>query len=333
MRVLIVCSYRNYVADGIAPFIKEQVSALCAMTKGNGEREVETDYYLLHGKGMKGYLKEIPSLRKKIREFKPNVIHAHFGLSGLLANLATRRIPVVTTYHGSDINNPSVYRYSKFAIRLSAWNIYVSTKNMEIAGAEEGNKASLIPCGIDDTLFKPMEKKEARDLLVKYGKFREKSRTKYVLFTKMFTDPVKDYPLAKEVVELTNERMRELGRERVELVEFIGYTREESSILMNAVDAILMTSKTEGSPQVIKEAMACGCPIVSVDVGDVKERIDDVEGCYVVSSREPKEIAEALMKALAFNGRTNGREVLVQQNLSNKLVARRLIEIYKEILK
>lgn len=326
MRVLIVCSYRDYIKDGIAPFIKEQVTALQSM-------EVECAYYQVHGKGVWGYLQELPKLRKKIRQWKPHIIHAHFGLSGLLANLATRRIPVVTTYHGSDINNPSVYRYSKFAIRLSAWNIYVSTKNMEIAGAEEGNKASLIPCGIDDTLFKPIGKKEARDLLVKYGKFREKSRTKYVLFTKMFDDPVKDYPLAKAVIDRVNNEELGMKSDEVELLEFTGYTREQSALLMNAVDAILMTSKTEGSPQVVKEAMACGCPIVSVDVGDVKERIDGVDGCYVVSSREPKEIAEALMKALAFEGRTNGREALMRQDLSNKLVARRLIEIYERILK
>ena len=211
MRVLIVCSYRDYIKDGIAPFIKEQVSALQSLG-------IECAYYQARGKGVWGYLQELPKLRKKIRQWKPNIIHAHFGLSGLLANLATRRISVVTTYHGSDINNPSVYRYSKFAISLSAWNIYVSTKNMEIAGAEEGNKASLIPCGIDDTLFKPMEKKEARDLLVKYGKFREKSRTKYVLFTKMFDDPVKDYPLAKAVIDRVNNEELGMKSDEVELL-------------------------------------------------------------------------------------------------------------------
>lgn len=326
MRVLIVCSYRDYIKDGIAPFIKEQVTALQSLG-------IECAYYQVRGKGVWGYLQELPKLRKKIRQWKPNIIHAHFGLSGLLANLVTRRIPVVTTYHGSDINNPSVYRYSKFAIRLSAWNIYVSTKNMEIAGAEEGNKASLIPCGIDDTLFKPIEKKEARDLLVKYGKFKEKSRTKYVLFTKMFDDPVKDYPLAKAVIDRVNNEELGMKSDEVELLEFTGYTREQSALLMNAVDAILMTSKTEGSPQVVKEAMACGCPIVSVDVGDVKERISRINGCYVANTREPEKLAGLLHKALVFEGKTNGREAFVQQNLSNELVAQKILEIYNKVLR
>ena len=151
----------------------------------------------------------------------------------------------------------------------------------------------------------------------------------YVLFTKMIADPVKDYPLAKTVID----RVNELSNERVELLEFTGYTREQSTMLMNAVDAILMTSKTEGSPQVIKEAMACGCPIVSVDVGDVKERVSMVEGCYVSETRNSDELAELLCKALSFKRKTNGREALMRQNLTNKMIAERLICIYRTILK
>jgi glycosyltransferase involved in cell wall biosynthesis len=94
-----------------------------------------------------------------------------------------------------------------------------------------------------------------------------------------------------------------------------------------------MTSKTEGSPQVVKEAMACGCPIVSVDVGDVAERIEGVEGCYVVPTRDPQDIANALQKATEFNGRTNGREKIISMGLSNEDVAEKLVTIYKEVLK
>lgn len=320
MKVLVVCSYKSYVSDGIAPFIKEQVETLRALKIGDAGLEVE--YYLLHGKGVFGYLKEIPTLRKKMREFKPDVIHAHFGLCGLLANIATRRVPVVVTYHGSDINDSHVYKFSKYAIRLSAWNIFVSRKNMEYAGFSNGKKCSLISCGVDDTLFVPMEKGECRRKLQEFGKWKEVEGKKYVLFTKQFFNIAKDYPLAKAAIERLD---------NVELLEFIGYTREESVLLINAVDALLMTSKTEGSPQVIKEAMACGCPIVSVDVGDVKERINCIDGCYVAQTREPEELAKLLRKAFAFEGKTNGREVLTTQNLSNQLIAKQLIEIYQRV--
>ena len=97
-------------------------------------------------------------------------------------------------------------------------------------------------------------------------------------------------------------------------------------------DALLLTSKTEGSPQVIKEAMACGCPIVSVDVGDVSERIEGLDGCYLVRTREPKDIADALLQAIAYKGKTNGRKRILEMELSNEQVAKRLVEIYNQVI-
>ena len=114
--------------------------------------------------------------------------------------------------------------------------------------------------------------------------------------------------------------------------ELRGFTRAEVTRWMCAANCLLMTSKTEGSPQVVKEAMACGCPIVSVDVGDVAERTSGVEGCYVVPTREPKDIAEALRKALAFGGRTNGHERIIEMGLSNEQVAKGLEEMYRTLV-
>ena len=79
--------------------------------------------------------------------------------------------------------------------------------------------------------------------------------------------------------------------------------------------------------------MACGCPIVSVDVGDVKERVEEVEGCYVAKTREPKELAELLQKAMIFDGKTNGRGKLLADGLDNMLVAEKLMQIYNKALK
>jgi glycosyltransferase involved in cell wall biosynthesis len=78
--------------------------------------------------------------------------------------------------------------------------------------------------------------------------------------------------------------------------------------------------------------MACGCPIVSVDVGDVAERVSGVEGCYIVRTRKPKDIAEALQKALAHEGKTNGRERIQEMGLSNDQVAERLMAIYQSLV-
>jgi glycosyltransferase involved in cell wall biosynthesis len=134
-------------------------------------------------------------------------------------------------------------------------------------------------------------------------------------------------------VALANETIRFLHDGNVELLELKGYSREEVTLLMCAADAFLMTSFTEGSPQVIKEAMVCGCPIVSVDVGDVKDRTEGVEGCFVSKTREPNELADLLGKALAFEGRTQGRKKVIADGLDNVLVAKKLIEIYDEVHK
>ena len=92
-----------------------------------------------------------------------------------------------------------------------------------------------------------------------------------------------------------------------------------------------MTSFTEGSPQVIKEAMACGCPIVSVDVGDVRERIDGIPGCYI-ADRDVDSIAGKLKEALAFEGKTLGRSTVMDDGLTNDSIASRIITIYKTVV-
>ena len=126
MKILIVASDKS---GHFAPFIEEQMAALEA-------RGVKVMRYGITGKGIIGYLRELPALRRAIRQHRPDLIHAHYGLSGLLANLL-RRVPVVTTYHGSDINVPSILRLSKIAMRLSAHNIFVSKRNVLIALGDE----------------------------------------------------------------------------------------------------------------------------------------------------------------------------------------------------
>lgn len=307
MRVLIVASYNK---NRFAPFVVEQTESL-------QQAGCEIGWFGVQGKGIIGYLNEIPQLRKAIQEYQPDIIHAHYGLSCLLANLATREVPIVSTYHGSDINLPKIRPLSKMAMRLSAWNIFVSKRNMELAGAIEGKKCSLLPCGVALSEGQLQTREEARTAL------GWRMEEKKVLFVGAFDNAVKDPELAKRAVALLDE---------TELIELKGYSREEVNQLMCAANCLLMTSKTEGSPQVIKEAMACGCPIVSVDVGDVAERIEGADGCYVVKSRDPRELAEALEKAIAFTGKTNGRTKILEYGLKNEQVARKIIEIYKEIL-
>ncbi len=303
MRVLIVARCKN---GRYAPFITEQVDAI-------EKQGVECRYFGVDGKGIVGYLRQIPKLGKTIREFRPDIIHAHYGLCGLLANYQ-RRIPVVTTYHGSDINAPKVFRFSKKAICRSRFNIFVSQKNVDIARPRKD--FALIPCGISLEDYPIIDKADARQ------KMGLKPSGKYVLFAGAFDNPVKNAPLAKAAMELVPD---------AELLELKGFSRPQVAALMQAVDAFLMTSFTEGSPQVVKEALACGCPIVSVDVGDVRERTEGIEGCFI-SDRDPEDLARSIRQALDFGGRTNGRQVIEKNGLSNDVIAARIISVYENLL-
>ena len=325
MKILVLASDKG---GKFVPFIEEQIVAL-------QQAGVEIIRYGVTGKGITGYLRELPKLKRFIRAERPDLIHAHYGLCGLLANLQ-RRVPVVTTYHGSDINVPSVLRFSKIAIRLSAYNIFVSKRNIAIAIRRKGEEAKrlsgkyeLLPCGINlPEPWSELQNKLVGQLtLNQWVQSILSKNAKNVLFAGAFDNAVKDPSLAKAAMN----ELEKMGV-KAELIELKGYNRDQVNALMYNCDALLMTSKTEGSPQVIKEAMACGCPIVSVDVGDVAERVSEVEGGYVVPSREPKDIAQAILQAIAYEGKTNGREKIIEMGLSNELVAEQLVEIYKSVL-
>lgn len=314
MRILIVCRWHNNHAAG---FIMEQVESLQSL--GN-----EVRYCTANQGGIKGYMNLYTQLRHDIKSWHPDVIHAHYGICGLVANLASHlsfanyHVPVVTTYPGSDINSSLVRLLSILCIRLSAYNLFMSQHQMaKVARWLKKKHNCILRYGIQANLFVPMDKGECR------RRMNLDENAQLVLFSSKFTRAVKDPELAKKSCQLANVQLLELTG---------GYTKQEMVWLMNAVDVALVTSKSEGSPQFTKEVMACGTPIVSVDVGDVAEQVKGVDGCYIASSRSPQELAELLQKALKY-GRTNGHEKIIANHLDNTQVAQRLMDIYRTIVK
>lgn len=331
MKVLVVASDKG---GHFTPFIEEQMAALAAVG-------VEICRFGVQRKGVAGYLQEIPRLCRTIRTERPDVLHAHYGLSGLLAAISAKwcflpakphHLPVVTTYHGSDINDPRVLRLSCIAMRLSAWNIFVSKRNVDIAAkACSVRNYSLVPCGVNLTEDQLLTREEARKQCTMRNAqcAMDKGDGPIILFAGAFDNAVKDAPLAQKAVSLLHAQG---AMRNAQLVELRGYSRKEVNLLMCAADCLLLTSKREGSPQVIKEAMACGCPIVSVDVGDVADRIAGIDGCYLVRTRDPREIASQITKALDYKGKTLSRQRIIDCGLSNEQVAQTLIHLYQEVL-
>lgn len=305
MKFLIVCSHRYYApyTDFVAPFIYEQMQGL---------KQLGCDFRIcfVKGGGLKSYLQAWRRMMRDIVEYQPDIIHAHYGLCCMIANLQ-RKVPVVSTFHGSDINNPKIRWISKIAIRQSQINIFVSEKLRSIAGNPQ--RSIVIPCGVDVKEFYPMDKELCR---TKLGMDLQKI---YILFSKEFADRVKNYPLAKAAVEGLNCE--------AELLEFYGYSREQVPLLYNAVDCALMTSFTEGSPQFVKEAVACGCPVVSTDVGDAAEVINKVENSFV-STYEVEDVITKLQQAMQIGHLS---KTTLDEKYIDKNVVKSLLKMYTDI--
>lgn len=304
MKVLIVASYNT---GHFSSFVLEQANALA-------QQGVSMEYFGIIGHGIMGYLRAVPALRRKICAVQPDIIHAHYGLCGLFANLQ-RKVPVITTYHGSDINEKKLLPFSKLSMLLSKWNIFVSQRMVDLGCYGAVKHTTIVPCGVDVPEISAQAMSDWVHTVCPPDQ-------PYVLFAGAFDNKLKNYPLAKQVVEKV---------EGMQLIELKGYTRDQVTALMYNAKALLVTSFYEGGPLIVKEAMACGCPVVSVDVGDVAERLNGLEGCYVSKTRNVDELAAMLRHAVRF-GRTNGREYILRDGLDNRQIAQKLIAIYSQVI-
>ena len=304
MKVLIVASGNSAV---ISPFVKEQGDSL-------KEIGLDIDYFLIKGKGITGYLKNYFNLNRLIKTNTYDVIHAHYGLSGLLATFQSH-VPVVITFHGSDVNlNRTNFYLSFLASRLSDANIFVHeslSKKLSLFS----DKAEIIPCGVNLNLFKPIDKLASRDKLGLDHNYN------YVLFSSSFNNKIKNAALAK--LALSN-------FENIILLEMKGYSREEVHLLMNAVDILIVTSHSETGPLVVKEALACNCPIISTDVGDVKELAKGTRNCYIVGY-DAKHIEQRIRDILSSNKKSDGRAAVKHFGLEK--IATDVYEVYKRVVK
>lgn len=315
MKVLLVFSanVKNFDFEIHKAFVYEQMVSL------RENYYVEFDYYGIKGKGIKGYLKNIKILKNKINEFKPDIIHAHYGLSGLLTSFVANK-PLVVTFHGSDCKSVFNILLSNIAHLISKKSIFVNINLFNKLLIKRKAKIEIVKCGVDTDKFKIIPKDEARRIL------KLENNKKYILFSSSFERTEKNYSLAHNALKIVED-------DNIELIELKNKSREEVKLYLNSVDLLLLTSISEGSPQIIKEAMLCNCPIVATDVGDIKEIMGETKGCYITSFA-PKEVAEKIKEAIKFSeiyNRTNGREKV--QIFDNKIISERIFNVYNYILK
>ncbi len=266
-------------------------------------------------------------LRAAVRRFRPDVVHAQFGkFNALAAALAAGRVPLVVTFRGTDINRNSRYSRLRSALGVAASQLAalaahaVVCVSREIASKLWKKDSVVIPTGVDTRLFVPGDRASARRRL------GFAAHERIVLFNAGRNPAVKDPDLAAAAVAEARRHARD-----VRFVVLEGEVApDDIPLYMNAADVLLVTSRTEGSPTVVQEAMACNLPVVSVDVGDVRERLAGVSHCAVVASRDPVQLGAALAEVLRAPRRSDGRRHA--ETLSLEAIAARLQQIYRAVL-
>lgn len=310
MKVIFVAS-GNKAVGSVSAFVQSQFDSL-------KEEGLEMVLFPVVGHGAKSYLKSAWKLRKLVKKERPDIVHAHYSICGYVATMATLflKSKTVVSILGSFPKKNRKLRIVKFFAK-HVWDRTI-VKSQRTANQMEMD-LPVIPNGVNLEQFILIEQNEAREMV---GFEADK---KYVVWCSNPERSEKRFPLAKQSVDL-------LDNERVELVPVFNRTHDDVVKYMCAADVLLLTSSMEGSPNVIKEAMTCNCPIVTTDVGDVRWVTDGVEGTFVADDDKPETIAQLIKQALDFNARTKGRERIIQEGLTTELIAEKIITIYKDVV-
>lgn len=329
MRILIIGRYKKQFPENLLPFVLEQGEMLRQLGH-------KVEYMPVRG----NYILAVRELKSKIRVFRPEIIHAHYGLSAITAELQSV-VPVVTTFHNGETLNPLVNFFTSLFSLRAKHVVYVAKHIYDLLYFKHKHH-SIIPCGVNMDDCVVMDQGEARKQL---GMEDDK---KCILFGGGFDNLRKNYALLRQAVEnIEQSDWKPVdGGERcgnIVCLEMKGLSRAECVLRMNACDLFALPSHSEGSPQALKEAMACNCPIVATDIADVKHLLGNLQGHYILRNPRPTherwdadersldEMVELLKQALAFGGRTNGRERIIAMGLSNEQVAKRLEGIYENV--
>jgi glycosyltransferase involved in cell wall biosynthesis len=323
MRVLVVTSEwpTPEHPEGV-PFLVRRVEALRAAG-------VHVDVFSFRGaRNPVHYMDAYQRVQVILRRQTYDVVHAEFGQSGLLVVLPKLR-PLVVTFHGSDLQGivkpDGAYDRPKSMVLRNVSRLVSLRANETILSSSHlakylpRKRFHVIPCGVDLDVFKPLDRDEARKTL---GIAKDK---RIILFAANPQRGVKRYWIAEHAVKLLDLSYR------AEILVASNVPHDQMSLYINAADVVILTSKHEGSPTIVKEALACNVPLVSVDVGDVRQQLAGVSGCVVCNSDDPAQIAVALDNVLRAGARTNGRAVA--QSLDEKLLVRQVIKLYDRVLR
>ena len=317
MRVLMITSeWPTPDQPHWVPFIVRQVEFL-------RKAGVDIDVFAFRGaKNPLNYLRAWYRVHKKLRQISYDLVHAQWAQSALTA-LPTR-LPLVVTFRGGEVKGivgsggkyrviGHVLRFLSYAIARRADEVILVSGHMEEHLPHR--PFHILPSGLDLSMFPLMPQDQARKQL------GLPAWKRLVLFAANPSDARKRYSLAREIVSRLDSGLE------AELVLAWGVPHNQIYMYMNACDALLVTSMYEGSPNVVKEALACNLPIISAAVGDVSQRLSGIPGCSVHPDNDPDRMAAALATVLQRKERAGGRTAV--RDLDENILALRMTEIYR----
>lgn len=241
-----------------------------------------------------------------------DIVHSHFGWTNAIPAALQWRVPHVVTLRGSDVMIPKQLRVTRPIVRRAAGVITMSAEMRDVL--DEPN-VHVIPYGIDLNVYQPKPREEARrELGLPIGK-------PLILFPYAPTRTRKRYDLVEAA-------MKQLPDD-VDVVAIVDKSAEQVASYMSACDVLLLTADWEGSPSAVREALACNMPVVSADVGDVRDYLQHAPSCAIVP-HEPTAIADALRPVLAQRPRPHTRPIAAQTGLN--AIAERVEKVYEVAL-
>ena len=322
IRVLMITSgYPQPGQPHTQQFVKRQAEFLRAAG-------VEVEVFDFRGRQkLRHYVTGWTRVRSRLGAGRYDLVHAQFGQSGLLA--LPKRLPLVVTLRGDDLQgiiddvDGRIGLKGRILQRISQW---VASHADSVIVVSEHMRAFLdplvpvytIPSGLDFALFRLIPRDEARRHL------RLPLDKRLVLWVGKPTNPRKRFPLAQRAMELLNTSLP------ADLIVGWGVLHTDMPYYMNACDALVFTSVQEGSPNAVKEALACNLPVVSVAVGDVPLRLHGVAECEVCADDRPETIAAGLERVLRRTQRSNGRDSL--KDLDEAALTAKVIDVYRSVL-
>jgi len=270
-------------------------------------------------------IKEMLRFRRLVRQWRPEIVHAQFGTVTALFCAIGCIQPLVICFRGSDLNpcpsmswlRSALGRLCSQVAALRASAIVCVSRRLKSRLWWRRARVRVIPSGVDLSVFHPIPRDEARLLL----KWREDE--KVVLFNAGLSPAIKRLDRAQGAVEIARQIC---GPMRLHVLDGTA-DPGDVPVMMNAADCLVLTSDWEGSPTIIQEALACGLPVVAVDVGDVPEMLNGVSPSEV-TSRRVDEIGEALARILLDRRRSNGPNQI--SPLSLPTIGERLCALYRD---